>query len=87
MTLGRGQLGYLTLILPAASYNTIPGSPPFVRPTDPGMFTPTSNAVIITRAGAGGVVLLTAADIATQKITHDETERFYKKTQAVESTL
>ena len=39
-TLGGGKLGYLGLILEATIYNTIPGSAPFRRPTDPGVFQP-----------------------------------------------
>ena len=60
-----GKLGYLALILPAALYNAIPGSDPFVCPTDPGIFTPTANAGIILRGGSGAAVPLTAVDIAT----------------------
>ena len=44
-TLGRGQLGYLTLILSIPDYNDIPISTPFVRPVDPGIFTPTPSPV------------------------------------------
>ena len=44
-------------------------------------------AGIVTRAGAGAIVPLTAADIATQKYSHDESKRQYNETQAVESAL
>ena len=36
--LGGGQLGYLALVLPTTSYNTIPNARAFVRPRDPGPF-------------------------------------------------
>ena len=39
MTLGGGQLGYLALVVPEDTYNSIPTSEPFIRPTDPGKFT------------------------------------------------
>ena len=86
-TLGGGQLGYLALILPVSSYNTILRAAPFVRPTDPCIFAPTANAGIVTRVGARAAVPLTVAGIATQNITHDETKQLYNKTHAVESTL
>ena len=38
-TLGGGQLGFLTLVIPEETYNSIPTSEPFIRPTDPGKFT------------------------------------------------
>ena len=86
-TLGGGQLGYLALILPPTTYNSIPNSAPFVRPTDPGLFSLSAPAGVATRTGAGAVVTLTAADITTQKIAHDERKRQYNETQAVENAL
>ena len=38
-TLGGGQLGYLALVVPEDTYNSIPTSEIFIRPTDPGKFT------------------------------------------------
>ena len=86
-TLGGGQLGYLALILPTTTYNSIPNSAPFVRPTDPGIFTLSAPAGVATHAGAGAILTLTAADIATQKIKHDEKKRQYNEMQAIESAL
>ena len=57
-TLGGGQLGYLALILEAIVYNSIPNSAPFVRPTDPGLFSLSAPAGVATRTGAGAVVTL-----------------------------
>lgn len=79
-TLGGGQMGYLALVIDAASYNAIPGAVPFVRPLDPGLFTP------IVPVGVRAVPL-TAADIATQKITFDEEKRRYNECQAIEVAL
>ena len=84
-TLGGGQLGYLALVIPPAEYNAIPGAAPFVRPLDPGIFTPVVTAGVATRAGAGNV--LTPTDIATQKIAFDERKRLYNECQAVEAIL
>ena len=42
-TLGGGQFGYLWFFLTDADYNRIPGTIPFVRPVDPGSFTPVQN--------------------------------------------
>ena len=85
-TLGGGQLGYLALVVPPAIYNTIPTSAPFVRPVDPGVFTPTPMTGVATRAG-GGPPPLSAADITTLKYAWDERKRQYNEAQAVESTL
>ena len=60
-TLGGGQLGYLALCIENAYYNAIPGSTPFIRSVDPGVFNPL--APVGVRA-----IPLTPADIATQKI-------------------
>ena len=68
-TLGGGQLGYLALVIDNTSYNAIPGATRFVRPVDPGIFTPT--APLGVRA-----VPLTPADIATQKIAYDEEKEY-----------
>lgn len=86
-TLGGGQLGYLWFFLKDADYNRIPGTTRFVRPTDPGIFTPIQNpGGPATRAGAGPLSL-TAADIATQKLAHDEVKRQFNECQAVEAAL
>ena len=83
--LGGGQLGYLALVIDTPTYNGIPTSAPFVRPVDPGAFVPVQNAGVATRAGAPAP--LTAADIATQKIAHDERKKQYNECQAVEAIL
>ena len=85
-TLGGGQLGYLSLYLTTAEYITIPGATAFVRPTDPGAFVPTPNSGISTRGGTGPDPL-TPADIATQKLQHDEVRHQYDEMQAIELTL
>ena len=78
--LGGGQFGYLALVINTHSYNSIPGSACFIRPLDPGTFTPTHPIGI--RAAP-----LTAADIATQKINFDERKRQYNECQGVEMAL
>ena len=78
--LGGGQFGYLALVIDTASYNTIPGSAPFVRPNDPGVFTP------IHPIGVQAIPP-TAAEIATQKITFDEEKKQYNECQGVEIAL
>ena len=85
-TLGGGQLGYLALVIDTPSYNAIPGSAPFIRPTNPGVFIPVPTAGVATRGGAGAVAL-TPGEIATQRIAHDERQRLYNKVQAVERAL
>ena len=79
-TLGGGQLGYLALVIPSALYNTIHGSAPFVRPVDPGTFTPTVPLGV--RAAP-----LTPGEIAIQKIAFDNDKRLFNECQAVEATL
>ena len=85
-TLGGGQLGYLALVIPPATYNAIGTAAPFVRPVDPGPFVPSPPTGVATRAG-GGPTQLTAADITTQKIAYDERKRLFNEAQAVESAL
>lgn len=82
-TLGGGQLGYLALILPDASYMAIPNARNFRRPTDPGEFIVTTP--IATRAGA--TTTITAAAVTQQKATFDEKKRLYNECQAVEQAL
>ena len=77
-----GQFGYLWFLLTNADYNRIPGSAPFIRPVDPGAFTPNQNTGPVTRAGAVAIPL-TAADTATQKLAHDELKRQFNECQAV----
>ena len=85
-TLGGGQLGYLSLYFTAAEYNAITGAAAFTRPTDPGVFVPIPNTGASTRGGSGPDPL-TPADIATQKLEHDELKHQYNEMQAVELTL
>ena len=54
--------------------------------TDPGLFVPTQNTGVATSGGTGPDPL-TAADIATQKLEHDELRYQYNESQAVELTL
>ena len=84
-TLGGGQLGFLALVISPTAYNAIPNSAFFSRPVDPGTFTPVGVAPQLTRAAA--LAQLTATDIATQKIVHDEKRRQYNECQAVEASL
>ena len=79
-TLGGGQTGYLALYIDTATFNAIPGTTAFLRPTDPGIFTPTTSLGV--RATP-----LTPAEIATQKNAHDESKRKYNEVQAVEIAL
>ena len=53
---------------------------------DHGIFIPVPNQGCATRAGAGPLPL-TAADIATQKLAHDELKHQYNECQAVEMAL
>ena len=85
-TFGGGQLGYLAFYFTPAEYLSIHTATAFARPTDPGVFTPTQNGGIATRAG-GPIVALTAADIATQQVAHDQQKREYNEVQAVELVL
>ena len=86
-TLGGGQLGYLWLFLKDADYNAIPGATRFIRPVDPGVFSPIPNPGGAATRGGSGPLPLTAADIATQKLAHDELKRQYNECQAVEVAL
>ena len=74
-TLGGGQLGYLSLNLSLADYNTIPRSAPFNRLTDPGVFTPLPNPLPPGPVLRGVATLcsppLTSGDNITQRIAHD----------------
>ena len=81
-TLGGGQLGYLALVLSTVDYNTIPNSAHFNRPTDPGVFSPAPIGPVLR-----GAQPLSAAEIATLKITYDENLRQYNECQAVENAL
>ena len=89
-TLGGGQNGYLGLVLSPVVYNRIINARPFIRPQDPGPFTPTARREArVTRMGAAvrNEQELTAEDITMQKIQHDERLRLFNECQAVESTL
>ena len=75
------------MVLSPNTYNLIPGAANFVRPHDPGAFVPVNPGGVGTRSGAGAAPPLTAADIATQKLAHDERKRLYNECQAVEALL
>ena len=85
-TLGGRQLSYLWFFLRAREYNSITSAAPFIRPVDPGIFIPVPNQGCATRAGVGPLPL-TAADIATQKLAHDELKHQYNECQSVEMAL
>ena len=90
-TLGGDQLGYLFLVLTTATYDRIPGSTRVVRHVNPGNFTPLLNPIPPGPVSHGDdapvAPPLTARDIATQKIMHDERCRLYNECQAVEHGL
>ena len=88
-TLGGGQWGYLAIVIATAIYNAIPGTTPFNRPTDPGTFSPAPpDTGVTTRAqGDADIAALTPAQIATQKIAHDERLRQFNECQAIESLV
>ena len=94
--LGGGQLGYLGLILSEEAYIQMPQAEPFVRPKNPGPFrlvVDSTNSSPPKRIRAQTVptasetddpsVTFTAADIAQQKATHEESLRAYLECQAV----
>ena len=98
--LGGGQLGYLGLILSEEAYKQIPQAEPFVCPKNLGPFrlvVDSTNPAPLKRRRAQTVataaetddptVTFTAADIAQQKATHDESLRAYMECQAVEQAL
>ena len=88
-TLGGGQFGYLALVVPQTVYNSIANATPFLRPQDPGPFIITTPPLpTATRSNPNPVQqLLTNADIATQKATHDTALRLFNECQAVELAL
>ena len=69
--LGGGQLGYLALILSDTDYLKIPNSSAFIRPSDPGTFSPGTTGTV-TRAST--TTPLTPTEIATEKL-HSITKR------------
>ena len=81
-TLGGGQLGYLALVISPTDYLTIPNTTFFWRPTDPGIFNTAATGSVLRNE-----VALTTAEIATQKIAHDELLRQYNECQAVDTAL
>ena len=87
--LGGGQLGYLALVLPTTSYNTIPNARAFVRPSDPGPFIVTLPSRTSTRTVAQSTAAptISAADITQQKSAWDEQVRLYNECQSVEQVL
>ena len=78
-----GGLGYLALVISPTDYISIPNATNFQRPTDPGIFD--------TAAAPGSVlqndVAITIAEIATQKIAHNERLCQYNECQVVEIAL
>ena len=66
-TLGGGELSYLALVISLADYISIPHAAILRRPTDPGTFNTAATGPVHRNE-----VALTAADISTQKIAHDE---------------
>ena len=77
------QLGYLALVISPANYISIPNATNFQRPTDPGIFDAAAAPWHVLRND----VAITIAEIATQKIAHDEQLRQYNECQAVEMAL
>ena len=70
----------------APEYNAIPSATPFSRTTNSSIFTLTPNAWVATQGGIGPL-LLTALDIATQKLGYDKLIHQYNEVQAVELVL
>lgn len=85
-TLGGSQLGYLALTILLIRYSSIPNSALFRRPADPCTLLPVSLAAgCVTRAAAP--TPLSAAEIATQKMSFDDKKCQYNECQAVEANL
>ena len=87
--IGRGQLGYLAIIVFLTIHNSIPDSTLFERQIGPGTFVikslPTPTA---TRANLSPTPpLLTSTYIYTQKETYDTNLRLYNECQVVELAL
>ena len=82
--MGGDQCGYLDFFDKEASYNAIPNSAPFVRPTNPRIFASSPQIGPVTWSDP---ITLSASDVATQKIAHDDIRRQYNKAQAVETAL
>ena len=77
------------LILEVARYNTIPGSPHFRKPTDPGVFQPRTTTA---RPGTRSTEVrkptpLSASDLEGQKAQQEEKLRVYNECQRVELAL
>ena len=97
--LSSGQLGYLRLILTQEAYENIPQAETFVHPKNPGPFRLVIDSTNLppkrTRAQTVGTasetdnpsVTFTAAIIAQQKATHEESLRLYLECQEVEQAL
>ena len=73
-TLGDRELGFLVLLISPMAYNTIPNSANFQWPADPETYSPVAVVTVVTTR-AVALSQLPAADIATQKISHDEARR------------
>jgi len=89
-TLGGAQHGYLALVLTDNAYANISGTSPFVRPVDPGTFSPVEpeNTGVSTRAStAETTTTLTSAEITTQKLQHDDRLRKFNECQAIKAIL
>ena len=89
ITLGGGQLCYLSLIICPTVYNSITNSTPFERAIDPGPFAinspPAPTAINVSPNSMP--LLLTSPDMHTQKAIHNINLRIYNKCQAVELAL
>ena len=83
--MGDDQCGYLTLFIKTESYNTILNSAPLVCPTNSGLFAASPLVGLVTQDG--GPLPLTASDIATKKISHNELLRQYNEAQSVKTAL
>ena len=80
-TLSGGQLGYVSLVVPNTSYNSIPNFQQFNKPADPGIFQPV-NALVppVTHAEPIPVApVLTNTELSQQLAVHNETKRLYNK--------
>ena len=94
--LGGGKHGYLALLLPDAKYNALPGTIPFIRPLDPGVFRPSNitstaptGATTRARSASAGSTSRppNSAELAEQKARYEERLRLFLEVQTVETLL
>ena len=93
--LAGGKHGYLCLLLPTAKYNAIPNTSPFVRPVDPGVFTPAFVTIpgTATRATRGTTATgpttrpPNSAELAQQKATYEENLRLFLEVETIKTLL